>query len=579
MAIWGIRFLTLLLANGQTNFTLHAALNWHVLAVAAALSVLTGVLFGLAPALESTRIDVISAMKEMQAGKSSGPSLHHALVIGQIALSLLLLVAAGLFIRTLENLQLIDLGFNRENLLLFQMNARQAGHKDPEIAAFYADPQKRFSVIPGVRGVSLSRSTLIEAGIAARVGVPRVPPHPTLVLPVGPGFFKTMQIPLLAGREIDEHEQPGSLPVAVVNETFAKANFGGRNPIAQRIAIWNRATSREAQIVGVSRNARDGGVKQSFRPVVYVPYNQGALPLDKMVYALRTAGDPLACIDAVREIVHRADAHVPLSKIKTQATEIDQTINQEILFAKLCTAFAILALAIACVGLYGTISYDVARRTGEIGIRMVLGAERVRVLRMILREGLLLALAGLAIGMATALGASKFVASFLYGMKANDPLGPRSILHRGMVFERARRIYLGLVSSLLLIAISCDKPNNIAASGYGPVTSAIISEFDKHDLVALGESHDRQQDLDLRLRVVNNPEFPAKVHNIVVECGNALYQDVLDRYIAGEEVSEQEIRKVWRDTVSSPVSAELCRQVVSCFCMRLGSLTNGFRVS
>ena len=231
-----------------------------------------------------------------------------------------------------------------------------------------------------------------------------------------------MQIPLLAGREINEHEQPGSLPVVVVNETFAETNFGRRNPIAQRIAIWNRATSREVQIVGVSRNARDGGVKQSFRPVVYVPYNQGDLPLDKMVYALRTAGEPLAYVDTVREIVHRADAHVPLSKINTQAAEIDQTINQEIVFAKLCTAFAILALVIACVGLYGTISYNVARRTGEIGIRMALGAERARVLRMILREGLLLAAAGLAIGMATALGASKFVASFLYGMKANDPL-------------------------------------------------------------------------------------------------------------------------------------------------------------
>lgn len=422
LAIWGIRFLTLLLANGRTNFTLYATLNWHVLAVAAALCLLTGVLFGLAPALESTRVDVISAMKEMQAGKSSGPSLRHVLVIGQIALSLLLLVAAGLFIRTLENLQSIDLGFNRENLLLFQMNARQAGHKDPEIAAFYADLQKRFSAIQGVRDASLSRSSLVEGGLVARIGVPGVPPHPTLVLPVGPAFFKTMQIPLLAGREIDEHEQPGSLPVVVVNQTFAEANFGGRNPVGQHVAIWNRATSRKALIAGVSGNARDGGVKQSFRPAVYVPYNQGALPLDKMVYALRTAGDPLAYVNTVREIVHRADPRVPLTKIKTQAAEIDQTINQEIVFAKLCTAFAILALAIVCVGLYGTISYDVARRTGEIGIRMALGAERARVLRMILREGLLLAAAGLAIGLATALGASKFVASFLYGMKANDPL-------------------------------------------------------------------------------------------------------------------------------------------------------------
>jgi predicted permease len=425
LAICGIRFLTLLLANGRTNFTLYATLNWHVLAVAAALCLLTGVLFGLAPALESTRVDVISAMKEMQAGKPGGRGLRHVLVIGQIAVSLLLLIAAGLFIRTLENLQSINLGFNRENLLLFQMNARQAGHKDPEIAAFYADLRKRFSAIPGVRGVSLSRSSLIEGGMLARISVPSVPgapPNPTLVLPVGSAFFKTMQIPLLAGREINEHEQPGSLPVVVVNETFAEANFGGRNPIGQHIAVWNRSTPREALIVGVSGNARDGGVKQSFRPVVYVPYNQRGLPLDKMVYALRTTGDPLAYVTTVREIVHRADAHVPLFKIKTQAAEIDQTINQEIIFARLCTAFAILALVIACVGLYGTISYDVARRTGEIGIRMALGAQRGSVMRMVLREGLALAAGGLAIGMAAALGTSKFVASFLYGMKANDPL-------------------------------------------------------------------------------------------------------------------------------------------------------------
>ena len=188
-AIWGIRFLTLLLANGRTNFTLHATLNWHVLAVAAALCLLTGVLFGLAPALESTRVDVISAMKEMQAGKSSGPSLRHALVIGQIALSLCCWLRRDYSYGHLENLQSIELGFNRENVLLFQMNARQAGHKDPEIAALYADLQKRFSAIPGVRGVSLSRSSLIEAGMAARIGVPGAPPHPTLVLPVGPAFL------------------------------------------------------------------------------------------------------------------------------------------------------------------------------------------------------------------------------------------------------------------------------------------------------------------------------------------------------------------------------------------------------
>lgn len=281
LAVWAMRFLTLLLANGRINFTLHANLNWRVLGVAAGLSLLTGVLFGLAPALRSTRVEVISAMKEMQAGTPWGlrffrrVSLTQALVAGQIALSLLMLVAAGLFVRTLTNLQKVDLGFNSEDLLLFEVNAKQAGYKDPGIAAFYLDLQKRLSAIPGVRGASLSRSSLIRAGIAPRVSVPGAPPHTTRVLPVGPDFFKTMQIPMLAGREINEHDQLGSPPVVIVNEIFAEANFGERNPVGQHLALWSQGAPHQTEIVGVSRNARDGGLKQSFQPFVYLPYNQG----------------------------------------------------------------------------------------------------------------------------------------------------------------------------------------------------------------------------------------------------------------------------------------------------------------
>ena len=179
-AIWGIRFLTLLLANGQANFTLHAELNWHVLGAAAALSLLTGVLFGLAPALQSTRVDVMPALKETRAGQPGARqfwrvNLSHVLVVSQIAISLLMLVAAGLFVRTLSNLQSVELGFNRENVLLFQLNARQAGHRDPEIAAFYGDLRKRFSAIPGVRSASLSHSSLIGAGTGLPISVAGAP--------------------------------------------------------------------------------------------------------------------------------------------------------------------------------------------------------------------------------------------------------------------------------------------------------------------------------------------------------------------------------------------------------------------
>ena len=176
------------------------------------------------------------------------------------------------------------------------------------------------------------------------------------------------------------------------------------------------------EIVGVSRNARYGGLTNNLPPVAYIPYNQGYPRPDQMVYALRTLGDPLRYVNPVREMVRQADARVPVYEVRTQTADIDQTINQEITFAELCTGFAILALTIACVGLYGTVSYNVARRTSEIGIRMALGAQRGRVVRMVLREVLGLAAGGLAIGTATALGTSKFVAAFLYGIKANDPL-------------------------------------------------------------------------------------------------------------------------------------------------------------
>jgi predicted permease len=432
-AIWGMRFLTLLLANGRANFTLHAELNWHVLAAAAGLSVLTGVVFGLAPALEATRVDVMPALKATRAGQTQGGhafwrlSLRHILMASQIAISLVILIAAGLFVRTLGNLESIELGFNRENVLLFQLDARKAGHKDPEVAAFYGELRKRFSEIPGVRSASLAEGSLIAGEHGLPIGVLGAPTNgANRLLMVGPAFFTTMQIPILAGRDFEERDRPGSPAVAVINEVFAKANFGDRNPLGQHLIMKEAGegerVARDMEIVGVSKNARYGALKRAIPPVVYMPYDQGYPQPNQMMYALRTSGDPLRYVNTVRDIVRRADARVPVSEIRTQAADIDQTINQEITFAELCSGFAMLALVIACVGLYGTVSYNVARRTAEIGIRMALGAQRGTVVRMVLREVLVLAAVGLTIGMAAALGTSKFVASFLYGMKPNDPL-------------------------------------------------------------------------------------------------------------------------------------------------------------
>jgi predicted permease len=313
------------------------------------------------------------------------------------------------------------MGFNRENVLLFELNARQAGHREPEILAFYAELRKRLAAVPGVRNVTLAHASLLGAGRRLDLRVSGTPAPNTWILNTGPGFFSTMQIPMLAGREIDERDRPGSPGVVVVNERFAKDHFGSESSLGRRITLGG-PRPRDLEIVGVCANAHYGRLKDETRPVIYIPYNQGDYPrVQQMVYALRTAGDPLGYVNGVRELVHQADNAIPVINVRTQAAEIDRGMNQEIIFARLCTAFAILALVIASVGLYGTMAYAVARRTGEIGIRMALGAQRGAVLRMILRQVLVLAAAGLAIGLPTALAASKLVESFLFGIKANDP--------------------------------------------------------------------------------------------------------------------------------------------------------------
>ena len=434
IAVVGIRVLTVLLANGQEGFTLHAELNWHVLGVTLGLSLLCGVLFGLAPAIQSTRPALMPALKDRSVseprfrlhGRIPRPSPTQALVVAQIAIALLLLVAAGLFVRTLSNLHSISLGFNRDSVLLFELNAPQAGYPEARVAAFYEDLQRRLRDVPGVRDATLSHASLVRAGRGHPVTVDGQPTRNTRILYTGPRFFTTMQIPMLRGREIAEGDRQGTLPVAVVSDLFARTNFGDADPVGRHIEVGGSMKVGDAplvlQIVGVAATARYGGLKYDVPPVVYVSYAQiPSRVLREMTYALRTDGDPLRYAAAVRQIVHEADGRVPVTNVKTLAGDIDQTINQEIVFARLCSAFAILALLIACVGLYATMAYAVARRTGEIGLRMALGARRGVVIWMVLREVCLLAAVGLALGVPAALGSSRLVASFLFGMQPNDP--------------------------------------------------------------------------------------------------------------------------------------------------------------
>jgi macrolide transport system ATP-binding/permease protein len=422
-AIWGVRTLTFLFSRGQENFTLHAELNWKVLGVTAALSVVCGLLFGLAPAIQSTRPDVMPALKN---SRGSGPRrrAQHVLVVSQIAMSFLLLVAAGLFVQTLSKLHSVQLGYARENILLFTLNALQAGHRDPEITTFYADLRRRFEAIPGVSSASLSHSSIINAGFAGaairgtmKIGAVTV--EGARVMAAGPRFFTTMQVPILAGREIDDRDQPGSTPVAVISERLVRTYFGNENPVGRRITFPEE--NRDLEIVGVSANLRYGGLKNGDASSMTVFAAVSQLSPSRITYALRTAGDPLMYVKSVQEIVRQADSRIPVTNVVTQAGEIDRTISREITFSKLCTGFAVLALLMACVGLYGTMSYNVARQVGEIGIRMALGAQRGAVVWMVLRRVLLLAVVGLAISVPAALIASRFVKSFLFNTQPNDP--------------------------------------------------------------------------------------------------------------------------------------------------------------
>jgi len=425
VAWWGIRFITLLLGRDPRGVLPRAELNAPVLIAALVLAVLTGLLFGLVPAIRLTRKSLMPTLKEVRSRRAPSRipvTVSDLLVVSQVAMSLLMLVAAGLFVRTLSNLQSTDVGFNRENLLIFDVNARQAGYANQEMLSFYEDLYRRFSGIPGVSRVSFSNRELFTAGFNIGVSIAGQGVN-TRMLCVSPEYFATMQIPILAGRRIDELETAGP-GVAVVSELFAKANFGDENPLGRRLTIGGspHAPGRDVEVVGVARDVRYGGFRGDLHRVVYIPYNQAPFyAVERMTFQLRTAGDPLSYVSTVRKIIGDVNPRVPLANLTTQAARIDQTISREIMFARVCTAFAILALTIACVGLYGTVAYNVARRTNEIGIRVALGAQRTRLILMILKKVMISVLVALVIGLPLALKASQYVESFLYSMEPKDP--------------------------------------------------------------------------------------------------------------------------------------------------------------
>ena len=432
VALAGIRSLTLLLANGRDDFTLRAELDWRVLLFTLAIALASGILFGLAPAIQATKVDLTPALKEARPAnpRTRRFGLSHVLVVTQIAISLLLVAAAGLFVRTLGNLHAIDVGFNRENVLLFNVNAAQAGYKGHALIDFYTDLYRRFLALTGVRSASMTHMPLVaNSSSGTGVTIPGFsPPNgerlTTALIQIGPHFFETMQIPILLGRPLDVGDRAAAQAAAVVNQVFAKKYFPGVSPIGRHFGFGGDKQV-DMKIVGVARNTRYNSLKREIPPVVYTSYLQAApnRPIEWMYFELRTAADPLALATAVRRIVHQAAPRVPVAEMTTQSRIIDSTIIQERTFASLCTGFGALALIMACVGLYATMAYAVARRTTEIGIRMALGALRRRVVWLVLHDVLLLAAVGLALGLFLVFfETTAFLKSFLFGFQPNDTI-------------------------------------------------------------------------------------------------------------------------------------------------------------
>ncbi len=436
LAYWASSILLAFMSSGRDPVTLHVTPDLRVLTFTAGVSVLTGILFGLAPALRGTRLSLTPALKEgaggaHRHGRRLRLGLGKALVAAQVAISLLLLMGAALFVRTLVNLQTQSLGFDRRNLLLFRLDPVQAGYPADQLPSFYQELQRRLEGLPGVRSASVSQNTLINGGAwIDGIVIEGYTPKPadgsdgqvTVWLnPVGPGFFRTMGIPLLLGRPIDERDARSAPKVTVINQALARQCFAGSSPVGRRLGGFGGSKPGDFQIVGVVGDTKYGGLRDKAPPTVYIAYAQNPDPGPTSV-ELRTAGDPKHWMSTVRGAVQSLDRNLPLFDFKTQAEQIEQATFQERLFARLSSFFGLLALTLACVGLCGMMSYAVARRTNEIGIRMALGAERAKIVRMVLSESMALAGLGMIVGVPAALAASRLLVSALYGVKPTDPL-------------------------------------------------------------------------------------------------------------------------------------------------------------
>jgi predicted permease len=419
VAGWGQALLPI--AAGQS-----APLDWRVISFVVAITAATGIVFGIVPALRATRGDVNAALKENSRTVAGSRSLlAKSLVVAQVTISLVVLVGSGLFLRTLQNLRQVDIGFNPRNVLLFRVSPALNRYDTANQMRLYERIGDRVRSIAGVRSVAWSNPALMTArrfstGIFVQGRVYGRGQRDTISqMDVSPAFFDTMQIPVVAGRVFTSADDGTAPAVVVVNEAAARRYFPDAEPIGRRFGA-TAETSGRYEVVGIVRDAKYNSVRDAALPTMYRTYLQA--PPGSVTFEVRTAGDPLSAIGSVREAVRQVDPNVPVIDITTQTEELERRFLQEKVFAQAYTLFGGLALLVASVGLFGLMSYTVARRTYEIGIRMALGAARADVLRLMMRESMILVATGVALGLAAAAAASRLVSNLLFGVGPTDPI-------------------------------------------------------------------------------------------------------------------------------------------------------------
>lgn len=429
LSVWGSRLLLLMASDGPQALPVDVTPNVRVLGFTFAASVLCAVVFGTAPALRASRIEPNASLK---GGKNTAPSslrnpLGKAFVIAQVALSLLLLVGAGLFVRTLINLQSIPSGFNQENVLLLQVDTSATGLKDddPKLPALLDEVEQKVKAIPGVQSASFAffvfnQGFWTSPAFTREPGLPEGQSRSVRNNIVGNDFFAVMGLPVVLGRGFGPQDTKQSQKVAVISESMAQRFFPNGSPLGKRFGIQGPDSANQIEVVGVVKDAKYGTLQEQFRPMAYYAHSQSPDVLPNLV--VKTSGSVSAVAPQIRQTIREINRNLPVDDVVTLTDHIGRSLVQQKLVARLATFFGLLALVLACIGLYGVMSYGVARRTNEIGIRMALGARGRSVLWLVLRESLVLVVIGLVVGVLASLAVTKTAASLLYELKPNDPL-------------------------------------------------------------------------------------------------------------------------------------------------------------